>query len=113
MLSADTMLAIEAAYTRVLGKVGVLDWAVAEEAIAHILRFTANIEDLRQGTASDGLVVPALARALRTDLPEQCHKALHSGLTQVPHFPAINRRFCRFGVSKTLILLMWNPGFSM
>ena len=34
-------------------------------------------------------------------------------LTQVPHFPAINRRFCRFGVGKILILLMWNPGFSM
>ena len=34
-------------------------------------------------------------------------------LTQVPHFPAINRRFYRFGVGKALILLMLNPGFSM
>ena len=34
-------------------------------------------------------------------------------LTKVPHFPAKNRRFCRFGVGKILILLMWNPGFSM
>ena len=42
--------------------------------------------------------------------------ALHvdeTGFTQVPHFPAINRRFCRFWVGKTLILFMWNPGFSM
>ena len=85
MLSADTMLgnmvAVEAAYTRALGEVGVLDRMVAEETVAHLLRFAANIEDLRQGTASDGVVVPALVRALRTDLPEQCHMALHSGLT--------------------------------
>ena len=37
----------------------------------------------------------------------------YKSITQVPHFPAINRRFCRFGVGKILILLMWNPGFSM
>ena len=37
----------------------------------------------------------------------------HRFLAKVPHFPAKNRRFCRFGVGKILILLMWNPGFSM
>ena len=46
------------------------------------------------------------------DIDDAC-RASSLVLTQVPHFPAINRRFCRFGVGKTLILLMWNPGFSM
>ena len=31
--------------------------------------------------ASDGVVVPALVRSLRAALPEQCHPALHSGMT--------------------------------
>ena len=31
--------------------------------------------------------------------------------TQVPHFPAIKRQFCRFRIGKALILLMWNRRF--
>ncbi|MDX1742299.1 MAG: 3-carboxy-cis,cis-muconate cycloisomerase [Ruegeria sp.] len=85
MLSADAMLgnmlAVEVAYTRALGEVGVVDKLIADETVAHITQVSANIEDLRQGTAKDGLVVPALVRSLRADLPERCHKALHSGLT--------------------------------
>ncbi len=85
LLSAEAtlkrLLAVEAAYSRALGVVGVVDKNTANETAEHILQFSPDMAELHRGAAEDGVVVPALVTALRTDLPQRCEKALHIGLT--------------------------------
>ena len=73
-----------------------------------------NALDLRENLGSRiGLRLDLILRHCDPVKELSFHLFPNSPLTKVPHFPAINRRFCRFGVGKILILLMWNPGFSM
>jgi 3-carboxy-cis,cis-muconate cycloisomerase len=74
------MLAFEAAFTRALGQVGVIPATDAQEVALKISRFTPDINDLRAGTARDGLPVPALVAALRAAIPAP-PGAIHSGAT--------------------------------
>jgi 3-carboxy-cis,cis-muconate cycloisomerase len=75
------MLAIEAAYARALGRVGVVAPNTAQEASAAILTAKIIPADLRDGTGQDGVVVPALITKLKEQLPEYLHCAIHKGLT--------------------------------
>ena len=73
------MLRVEAAWTRALGEVeGHEDAArVADAVVATPVPFDL----LREGTARDGVPVPALVRAIRSRLPEADHALMHRGLT--------------------------------
>lgn len=75
------MLRVEAAFTRALGAAGRIPVATAEEVARHILSHRPDLTRLRAGTASDGVVVPALVRALRAELREDLHPCVHTGLT--------------------------------
>ncbi len=75
------MLAVEAAYARALGDTGLVDPDIATQTADQIVAVTIDTDALRQGTASDGVVVPALVRSLRAALPKQGHAALHKGMT--------------------------------
>jgi 3-carboxy-cis,cis-muconate cycloisomerase len=59
------MLAFEAAYTRALGRTGMATPDVAERIGNLIENFEPDLDDLRNGTARDGVPVPALVRQLR------------------------------------------------
>ncbi|MFW8595846.1 3-carboxy-cis,cis-muconate cycloisomerase [Cribrihabitans neustonicus] len=74
------MLGFEAAYTRALGAAGKIPEAQAERVAAAILAFRPDFEELRAGTARDGLPVPALVAQLRHALPGDA-AAIHSGAT--------------------------------
>ncbi len=71
----DRMLAFEAAWTRALGAVGKVDAQAADRTAAAILGFKPDIDDLAQGTAQDGVPVPALVRQIRgfAELPTMVH----------------------------------------
>ena len=70
------MLAFEAAYTRALGQVGKVEGA---EGIAQkVEAFTPDIDALRQATARDGVVVPALIAQMKTEIGAE---GIHSGAT--------------------------------
>ncbi|MBI1415694.1 MAG: 3-carboxy-cis,cis-muconate cycloisomerase [Limimaricola sp.] len=73
------LLAYEAAWTDALeatGRIGAKDAAAARSRIA---TFTPDIAELRRGTATDGVIVPALVRQLRTGLAAP--GAVHGGAT--------------------------------
>ncbi|WP_108482406.1 3-carboxy-cis,cis-muconate cycloisomerase [Oceaniglobus ichthyenteri] len=73
------MIAFEAEWTRALGATGVVpadDMAAALDAIA---RFSG--ADLGQGSARDGIPVPALVAALKTGLSKGAASAVHTGAT--------------------------------
>lgn len=74
------MLAFEAAFTRALGATGKIPADLSEDVAARIGGFAPDLEDLRRGTARDGLPVPALVAQLRAIVPE-CPEAVHSGAT--------------------------------
>ena len=74
------MLRFEAAYSRALGAVGVVDAATAEAAAEFILAFDPDIAGLRDGTARDGLPVPALVAQLKAAAGPLA-AAIHSGTT--------------------------------
>jgi 3-carboxy-cis,cis-muconate cycloisomerase len=75
-LSAETqlvhMVRIEAAHSRVLGNEGAA-LAVESAAVAP--------QDLRAGSAVDGLPVPELVRRLKGQIPQELHADIHQGLT--------------------------------
>ncbi|MES0828397.1 3-carboxy-cis,cis-muconate cycloisomerase [Ruegeria sp. SCP11] len=75
------MLAVEAAFSRALGKVDRVPEDIAERAAMHITAAQPDIEQLQKGTASDGLAVPTLVRNLKEGCPEVLHPAIHTGLT--------------------------------
>ncbi|MGY3439365.1 MULTISPECIES: 3-carboxy-cis,cis-muconate cycloisomerase [unclassified Marinovum] len=76
----EHMIAFEAAYTRALGQVGLVPEDVAKDVAQRIAAFRPDLDDLRAGTARDGLPVPALVAQLKTmaDVPP---KAVHAGAT--------------------------------
>ncbi|WP_169568560.1 3-carboxy-cis,cis-muconate cycloisomerase [Sneathiella limimaris] len=63
------------------GECGVIpmDHAVQIKTVCE--SFEPDMEALRQGTASDGVVVPELVRELRSLLPEEMKSSLHFGAT--------------------------------
>ncbi|MEP5758626.1 MAG: 3-carboxy-cis,cis-muconate cycloisomerase [Litoreibacter sp.] len=74
------MLSVEAAFTRALGSVGSIPVDDAKRIAAQIERFQVDVDDLRLGTARDGLPVPALVAQLKTMAGPYQH-AVHAGLT--------------------------------
>ncbi len=75
------MLDVEAAYTLALGHVGTVPPHTAERTASLIRTATPQMGALHSGTALDGVVVPALVRALKEQLPADTHAQIHSGLT--------------------------------
>lgn len=84
LFSADIqlsyMLRIEAAYTRALGRVGRVDADAALATAREIEAAKIDMADLREGTARDGVVIPALVRQLK-QLPGVSKEAVHKGMT--------------------------------
>lgn len=74
------MLAVEAAWSRGLAAAGRVAPDTAERAAAAILSWPPDADLLRAGTATDGLPVPALVRALK-DAAGDAAGAVHAGAT--------------------------------
>ena len=74
------MLRVEAAWSRALGEVGLVDPAMAEAAATAIERHRPDRDALARGTARDGLPIPALVRGLRDAAGEHAG-AVHRGAT--------------------------------
>ena len=72
------MIAFEAAWSRALGATGLADAAVAARAAQAIEAVTLDMNALRQGAATDGLVVPALVKQLKAVAGAE---AVHTGTT--------------------------------
>lgn len=82
--SAETqlasMLAFEAAWSRTLGALGLFDAEAAETAARAIETMTPELSALREGTARDGVVIPALVTQMKA-AAGAAGKAVHSGAT--------------------------------
>lgn len=74
------MIAFEAAYSRALGAAGLADAAMAERAARAIEAARIDMDALRDGTARDGLPVPALVAQLKQAAGEDAG-AVHRGAT--------------------------------
>lgn len=74
------MRRFEAAWSRALGAVGLADGNFAEAAATSIETMAFDIEDLRQGTAQDGVVVPRLVAQMKAAAGE-ASSAVHRGAT--------------------------------
>ncbi|WOI57872.1 3-carboxy-cis,cis-muconate cycloisomerase [Palleronia sp. LCG004] len=74
------LVSVEAAWSRALGTVGRVPPDTAATAAAAIAGWTHDFDLLRQGTARDGLPVPALVRALK-DAAGDAAGAVHAGAT--------------------------------
>ena len=74
------MLAFEVALTQALGQSGVITAETADTVAQQIAHFVPDINDLRDGTARDGLPVPALVAQLRHAVGDNA-KAVHTGAT--------------------------------
>ncbi|GAA6179540.1 3-carboxy-cis,cis-muconate cycloisomerase [Shimia sp. NS0008-38b] len=75
------MLAFEAAYTRALGRLGKVDAETAEKIAQRIETFAPDMSGLCSGTASDGVVIPALVAQLKAAIdgdPASIHKGTTS-----------------------------------
>lgn len=70
------MIAFEAAYTRALGHVGKVE--NAENIAEKIEAFSPDMDDLRKGTARDGVVVPALVAQIKAEIGAE---GVHTGTT--------------------------------
>lgn len=75
------MLKVEAAHARALGAAGFVDTTVAEDAAKAILAHKPDLPLLVEGMARDGVVIPALMKGLKADLPEHLHVAVHKPMT--------------------------------
>ena len=84
LFSADAqvqhMLRTEAAYSRALGHAGIGASDAAEQAARAIEAAEIDLPDLRDGTAKDGVVIPALVRQLKA-LPGVSADLVHKGMT--------------------------------
>lgn len=80
--SADAQLAgmraFEAAFSRALGRAGLVDQA--EPAAQAIERATFDMDDLRKGTGQDGVVLPRLVRQMKAAAGDAAG-AVHKGAT--------------------------------
>jgi 3-carboxy-cis,cis-muconate cycloisomerase len=74
------MLAFESALTRSLGRIGSVPANIANNLADQIAGFQVDLDDLRSGSATDGLPVPALISQLRKMAGENS-KAVHIGAT--------------------------------
>lgn len=74
------MLAVEAAWSRALGATGRVDPKTADAAGRAIGDWTPDLALLREGTARDGLPVPALSRVLK-EAAGDAAEAVHAGAT--------------------------------
>ncbi|WP_295315535.1 3-carboxy-cis,cis-muconate cycloisomerase [Roseobacter sp.] len=74
------MLSFEAAYSRALGTAGVVETDVAASAALLIEKFKPDLQQLRDGTARDGLPVPALVAQLKK-AGGSLAPAIHAGAT--------------------------------
>lgn len=74
------MIRFEAALTRAMGHAGTLQADTANTVADQIEAFSPDMEDLRAGTARDGLPVPALVKQLRAHVGANA-KAVHTGST--------------------------------
>ena len=76
----EHMMAFEVAFTRALGRAGVVAEDVATTVADQLAGFTPDITDLQVGSGRDGLPVPALVAQLKA-LAGDNAKAVHSGAT--------------------------------
>ncbi|MEO3416686.1 3-carboxy-cis,cis-muconate cycloisomerase [Roseovarius sp. CAU 1744] len=74
------MLAFEAAYSRALGAADVSDAKTATSAAEVIETFKPDMQELRDGTAKDGLPIPALVAQLKRAAGPLA-SAIHTGTT--------------------------------
>ncbi|GLQ04815.1 3-carboxy-cis,cis-muconate cycloisomerase [Sneathiella chinensis] len=75
------MLAFEAALAEAEGEAGLIP-AEAAEAISAVLRsFSVDMDDLKQGTSKDGVVIPALVRQIRAAVGPDHGAHVHYGAT--------------------------------
>ena len=72
---------IEQAWTRALGHAGTADPILCDRAAKHIASCKIDMDILRAGAANDGLIVPALVRALKTSADADLRDVIHTGLT--------------------------------
>ena len=76
----EAMLSFEAALVEAQAEAGVIEAGAAEAIVEALPRFRPDMDDLREGGARDGMIVPALIRQLRAHVGE--HGALlHHGST--------------------------------
>ncbi|HEY0275525.1 MAG TPA: 3-carboxy-cis,cis-muconate cycloisomerase, partial [Paenirhodobacter sp.] len=74
------MRAFEMAWSRALGRAGMVDPAVAEAAAEAIAAMTLDMADLRAGAANDGVVVPHLVAQMKA-AAGAAKAAVHKGAT--------------------------------
>ncbi|PUB17434.1 3-carboxy-cis,cis-muconate cycloisomerase [Yoonia sediminilitoris] len=75
------MLMVERAYTMARLAVGDIEKADADAVCDVLDNVQLTPEELTAGVTQDGLVVPAMIRLLKAQLPQEHHHALHVGLT--------------------------------
>ena len=75
------MLAIEAAYARALGAVGVVPSITADAAADAIERVSVDRAALAKRACVDGMPVPGLVAQMKTQISKDLHSAVHKGLT--------------------------------
>ncbi len=75
------MLAFEAALARAQAAHGLVPPAAAARISAVCAQFVPDMDDLRHGTAQDGVVVPALVRQLRAAIGGEAAAFVHKGAT--------------------------------
>ncbi|WP_339113352.1 3-carboxy-cis,cis-muconate cycloisomerase [Thioclava sp. GXIMD2076] len=74
------MLAFEAAFSRAMGRAGLFDADLADEAASRIETATPDMAALRKGQENDGVVVPALVAELKK-ATGHASEAVHKGAT--------------------------------
>ncbi|SPH25053.1 3-carboxy-cis,cis-muconate cycloisomerase [Defluviimonas aquaemixtae] len=74
------MLRFEAAWSRALGRAGLVNATAANATAEAILTVKPDIAELRDGTARDGVPVPALVAAVKHALPG-ADNSVHQGAT--------------------------------
>lgn len=85
LLSAEAelanMLRVEQAFSRALGRAGVVSAATADAAAAAIGGAKIDVASLKSGAARDGVAVPDLVRQIKAQTAKDLHAAIHNGLT--------------------------------
>jgi 3-carboxy-cis,cis-muconate cycloisomerase len=75
------MLAVEAALTRVLGKLDVIPAEAAERIVKATADLEVDLDQLREGTERSGFPVIALTRQLRAEVGDDAQRYVHWGAT--------------------------------
>lgn len=77
----ERMRAVEIAWIAAQADVGLIDEPLAAQAIAHIENAAVPMDDLKDGTAQDGLPVPRLVNCLKYGASDKIKSVIHTGLT--------------------------------